>query len=958
MFLKKKSQVTIFLIIAVIIIILFLFLINTNKFNKENTLETAKTNSNLEGNDKLLLIKQNIDSCFKRQLRRATIIAGLRGGYIYNSNEYYAPGILLKNSYPNELLGNLKLNTNFLNGNVLMFSQVEPYTPRINSNYIIDNGTINTTIYPKSIKEEFETFILNEFLTCINLESYKDLGYNISYIKFSGKIKEIKEEENKILFNDLAGEEGDKIQVIFEEKTLIGNLTKTLDSNNLTEVVFKDKILRGLSSNEDFLKLKGLNLNTSISVKVNFEDEKITSKINFPIKISKGDNSIKYTSASEELNVRFKQLLMVIDKLLYAKYINKSLSLENQSHLNSIIDSDYLLKKFNFKRLKIYKTRLNDSKEEKEFVYSIIDNDSKILGSPFIFNFGYENSAPKIDLKKLGLDVLDDYSVLIIVSKNHPITFDLKNITSDKQVIDNYLSHYIAYNYDGPDCKFSINSDGIINFNGYQQKRYSFDISVTDNEATRTRTFVIVTGFPDNTNNSAATDCFSFKNYEIPGIFPIQNEYRNKLFNFINSQNKNIVYGYSLYLNPNNGYILDGIPTIRKSELFFSKTCAFNSKIFKSYYTITNLNTNTIIKSNIEITNDEGKINLSNYNFPVKVEVEVKDSQGNAMTDPFETIIYPANCLGPESISSTNPTYLKLGGDNSCCNMGVLENSIINNKPKSFIGSNSNLYSSSDNHYALNTKMYFCYMPNKDNKKYFNFEENSIWDELGPRATNLFSGSINAKCQGKYPTSTLNINEIKNLGGRTVNLPQTSHLSENGVYVPREIPVSLTIKNSTSTCEFCYINKTLTQILLDNKWELFGGLISENTGSITYQGIVYPLAGISPYEKIPTEPDYYFLAENKWYGLVSNATPGTSPSWSLLSNGFGKNNPKEKLFLHVSKPYCNVGTTNYGPSLTGYGHFKKKEDLSQCKDWYVKSFTNSMVTFDYQTGTSPPYTCP
>jgi len=540
-FLKlKKSQISIFIIIALMIIFLISFLIVSNNDSKKQNIQDSNIDNNLNNNPSLLPLKDTIDNCLKLELKKATIISGYRGGFIYdtsnsNNHEYYISGINLPRNldYNFNLLQNFDLNKNYLSKNVLVYSQKSLYVPRLDSDYIINRGQVNQNIiYSKSIKDDYKNFIFFNILKCLNFDNYKNKGVNINYDNFIGKINTINFNSNYILVNNLDGDIGDIVKVNLGDKIYYGTISSVKNINNLTKITFPQNTLNDISSNNDFYKQYAINTKTKSKINITFEDEKIVAKLYFPINVkNKNSNKLeKYSSSSVSIDIRFKELLLLSNILLNKKNENRSTDLSKINTINRIITNNSALNKFNFSSLKFIKTPINNSAEHKVFVYSIIDDKSKILGNPFIFNFGYENHAPRINLTNLGSNILEENSILIFVSKNQQANIDLKPLTSDKETFDNWVSFYHPFTYSGPDAKFSVTSDGKVSFTGYQERRYSFPITVDDRESSRTRNFVFITGFPDNTNNRAAKSCLIYTSNGIDSIFPVEYDYKNKIF--------------------------------------------------------------------------------------------------------------------------------------------------------------------------------------------------------------------------------------------------------------------------------------------------------------------------------------------------------------------------------------------------------------------------------------------
>jgi len=164
----NKSQLAIFILIILMIIILFVFLISTNFDNKIEKIDSNKNKLTQDMDSKILSIKDTVDFCLKKELRTAAILSGSRGGYIFSrENEFYFPGV---NYYNYSFLRNQEINSNDIYQRVLIYKNLNrTYFPEL------DNITSGSA-YNHTIKEDFERYILDGFLTCLNLDEIKLRG--------------------------------------------------------------------------------------------------------------------------------------------------------------------------------------------------------------------------------------------------------------------------------------------------------------------------------------------------------------------------------------------------------------------------------------------------------------------------------------------------------------------------------------------------------------------------------------------------------------------------------------------------------------------------------------------------------------------------------------------------------------------------------------------------------------
>ena len=112
---KNSGQIGIFVVLAIILIILFIFLISMKSSDQIDDIE--QSNSEIENyQGELFPFKTSIDNCLETQLKNGLIIAGLRGGLIYQDGEKYiqSNGV---DTYDVNFLRNFNLNLNYLQKN-------------------------------------------------------------------------------------------------------------------------------------------------------------------------------------------------------------------------------------------------------------------------------------------------------------------------------------------------------------------------------------------------------------------------------------------------------------------------------------------------------------------------------------------------------------------------------------------------------------------------------------------------------------------------------------------------------------------------------------------------------------------------------------------------------------------------------------------------------------------------
>lgn len=712
---NKRSQITIFIILGLIVLFLLLFLISTSFSQKED--DVLKTKENLIDPDlKIIPLKENVDYCLERELRRTLMIAGIRGGFIYDRGEYYFPTGFVK-EYGQELLSNMEINLNAMK--TLVHFHEDIYTPGLN---------YTTALYSHTIENDFEEFMLEEFMDCISLDDYEDQGYEIIYEDYQGEIQFLNNDLMKV--DDMDAEIGDKVRITLSNYHYFGDVV-AFDDQNFTVVQFPPDTFKGVTIPQEFDEIPVVNFNNSVSLDVIFKEEEVAVDLFFPIKIKKDGDITSYQNAYNSVNVRFVKLLELSNSLLVEKKLNRQYDFFSKTDLNKALINPYL-KNTDLENLDFKKTVYNDTDENKKFIYEFVDHDSKIYGKPFIFRFGYENNAPEIDLTKLGSTYISD-DIMVLTSVNNRVTLSLLDATHDSEGVDPIKRHFIEYTYNGPDAYFRVSPQGTVEFEAYQQKRYNFEITTTDHEAKRTRTYQFIAGYGDNSNNSNAYECFYFENDGAPGLFPVDDDYK-RLKKYTDSSGKSQVFGYQIYR--------PGV--VPKTRMKFS--CNY----FGS-------NANEIIK----INGNPVTVGADGYfEIPMTPSVQtitvdlISTADGSVIGNQYEVKVYPAMCLGPKPISILDQQAmyngLDLGGEATCCDTRIIDNSINAKSPGVFVGAQSNILNAV---YAANKPMYFCFDDTNGRIPGYNWDfvsrvtSGSLDEETG----SLFQGTLRARCRGNYP---------------------------------------------------------------------------------------------------------------------------------------------------------------------------------------------------------------
>ncbi len=873
----KKGQISIFIIIGIIILLLFVFLISGNFGSKKKNL--AEEPGKDDDLTKLNPLNTNIDFCLEKQLKRALIIAGIRGGFLYKKDEYYLPtGPTV--TYNQDFLSNMNINVNSMKTMVHLYKDV--YSPI----YALNK---TNEYYNQTIVDNFESYVLDEFLECLNLKDYEEQGYEIIMEDYIGEIQVIDPSTSIIKATDVDGLVGDTFKITLAEESYYGKLTQIIDETYFIQ--FESSVFNGKYIPTDLSQVNVINMNKSVNVEITFKDEEVTAELNFPAKIKRDDYTSSIENSIATVRVRFIKLLELSQLILFEKRDNRSIDLTNPKHIEKIFAQNSYFRNTNLNNITIVKTIYNDTPENKKFIYSLIDYDSMITGNPYEFRFGYHNDAPIVDLGLLESNEFLDEGILFVVAENQRVEFNLLNITHDYQGIDPFLRHFEEYEYYGGDAYFHIYPNGKLIFEGYQQKSYSFDITVTDFEAERTHTFIFIVGFPSNEDNQDAINCFDFENFEVPGLFPIENKFKN-LYEYYDGT-QNVIYGYQLYISPA-VYSPDELP--RESELKF--TC--------NYYDTA---------SEVEVTINGIPHEISENNIvkiPQKAimqEVVVSMTRGgNPLGEPYKIKIYPATCLGPHPVDEASQRALYgtyAGGELSCCDTEPIVESIENDNPQEFTTFGAPLLSGD---MALDVELYLCYTPGSQETYFssepaFDYIRQSIWS-IDSDISSIFTGNLKARCNGKYPTAiskdTLQpitsgndyistMKKIKLLG---------DEIDANGK--------ALRLKKikSARECEFCMLDTYAPIQILDNNNIMFvSGIVDSNPNPL-----------VMPIPNLPEFEEAYIFCSSDWYGSSQSEI-----DWQ--SNAFGK---WVKEDSYRSQGYCTLGSNtceryNKTPSNTIYG---------------------------------------
>ncbi len=843
----RKSQISIFIVIALIIIfsVSFLFFADFEDRkiqNKEGVEKAISQKQDL----KLFPVKDRVDFCLSHSLKRALILSGIRGGFIYDEGENYTKGTV--ESYDTQFLELFNFSINNFYERSLIHSDYIVYSPFV----ALDSESIKYGTH--RVDKDIEKFMMENFMECVDLSEYEEKGYDVLFLDSVGKVIDKSDlASGKIIVSGFDADVGDYVG-FSENESVVGEITKVTDSG--FEVEFKEDVSSGLG------KLLGasnlpqvINLNKSISSKVYFQDkEKVTAQLNFPIRIMKEDFVTSYPGGYVDVPIRFSELLRISRFLLNKKVANRSLDLTDAGDLGEVSSSiKFADSGFKLKRVELVNEENVDS--YKSYIYSIEDEYSKILNRPFVLNFGYVNHAPLVDASDESI-IVEGNDIVFYVVENENLELELTEYFYDPEFIDNYNFYFEGKVVNANNYNFELSSGGSVNFKSTSRGRFEVPIVVTDGEAKREYDLVFTTGLSDNENNGDAKGCFVFEN-EDKDNFPIDFEFQDKIFEKVNSEEYHEVYGFSLN---------SGSGSVRLKE-----SCLFDEDRYTAVW-----------KENGKVVSVSGnEYTFSGLTDFTQITVEVVNSNnpgaGSVIT-PYRFNIVPAGCLGPGNEFSYflgDDIETVIGGVGTCCDLKKVRDYDISTK-----SAVENIFNGEK---AIDAEVYACLFDTD-----FDYINNILWDEYGTDITSLFKGRLTATCKGTFPEVENNIDSVTTSGTKDI---------ETFVLGSGE-SVELSLHAEAGKCKFCDLENIFTY---DLELEAFPGVkfmlgfVDLNSGAG-----VYPMPPIISEEDddgniIYSEPTPLFLCEDFW-------TASTFEDFRELLDWPVVDEPSD---VYASKSYCS-----------------------------------------------------
>lgn len=899
---SQKSQISIFVLISFIILFLLIFLIFSNFESNRNEVEDGKIKINSEGDDRISFVKERVDFCVDRSLKRATITSGLRGGFIYNEGEYYFGGVIPEDTYTKKLFSNLDLNWNSLQSRVLVHSQTETYSPPLED--------YSNSIYSHSIKEDFERFITYEFLRCLSFEDYENL-YDFEYNDFSGDVLLSSSDllDGNVLIENLDANIGDRVELDYFEGFIQGEIVDETDYYYVAKFDPISLLVLNTIDPQSLSNLSVINLNNKFKINVTFNIQDISAEVFYPVRVSNQDFSTSYENSKVTLNVRYLALLKELSKKIvnYKYNNNKSVNYLDGSMIEKVLSSSDYFRTVGFDNLEFRTRYILDDEDHKQYVYSIIDDDSMILGRPFVFNFGYENIAPYINFTSLDLGFDVDYSegaIVMVASKNVPITYDLWNESFDEQIIDNWKFYFVEQHLHGSDADFDLTQEGMLTFKAKREKLYTYQIQITDGDAVRSYNMIFITGFPDNTNNQAFSSCIEFDNFA-DSLFPIVSPFDNLFLD--SSTEYNRFYAYQLYSS------VPGID-IRPSNLTLRRFCSVPIHSFPVKLKISNID-GSLISDEVKYFDTRGDLDFEvpSTDYPVRVSIEIVNSADSSMVEPFVVDVYPAQCLGPYPLDIQG-----ISGDLSCCNLVDVLESNIAGTPHAFL---DNVL---DSGVVLDEDLYLGIDFTSSS---FDYTNNILWEVFGNGISSLYTTHIKAECGGVYPVFYKN---LKPFEGHDLIRPLEGFIFSNSYVVDPNIDTLKAdyVGAQADVCEFGYVNNASMRFYTQNGLDFNAGFVNMNLNPGDAQIITVPTTG--------SYSEVLVLADDTLY--VGDGNSG----WFTSNFGQGI-----KSNIYLSKSYCDGGASTFSPKpLSPPGIFRTDTNLGECKDKFYTYSIDEFTTID------------
>lgn len=758
---SSKAQMSIFLLLMVFIIIIFVFLISLNINNEEEGINQGEEILTKDS-QVYSTLQEELDFCLLKSLRKATVIGGYLGGYIYADHpntgdfEFYSPSVYLSEYYDGTFLNDLEISQNYLQSNTLFYYTTIPHIPLFNSSlkYSLPSGP--QILFNRSIESDFEKYVKDEIQNCLDFEKYELQGFNLNFYDYTGEYVGPKVGSPVIAkFKNMDARVGDTVSMFLGARTYNGEVIQIEDDT--IEVEFNQALFPLPSGVEP----NGItNLDLGIFVDVIFFEEEIRAEIDFPVNVlnQNVEQSFSSISSSATLDNRFSRLKSMMDTLIYEKQVNKSLDYFLEDDVAaSLQKNSYFRSLNNPEDITVIKTPIENENDYKQFVYSIVDSSYKIQGKSFVFNAAYKNDAPYLDLSTPSLGcsniVQSSYDVYtndtnicyIFIAEQSAQTYsvDLLDAVVDKQIIDNYQIAFEPRFEDSSSSYFKLTSDGSMEYRGSTGAK-TYEVVVGDREAKREYLFSFVVGLPNNEDNQDTQTCVILDNsMQVFPKHPINSQYLNHLFVGEDSSGKVLPYGYVLNHSQS------------RAKVTLNPSCFQNGVNLGAEFEITNAAGNQVYYS--DSLSLDSQVEIPSGSPYYLVESNVLSNQGDRLlNEPFKMVVYSLGCLGPGTS--------QLGYNNdiefeNCCDTSML--SQHSQRTQHPYPVSSSLMKTGQT--IFDDTLYFGYV--LGSSFVTDASQSSVWEKdpvLQEKISSVFQGNMKVTCGSKYPRWVDNVDEITN----------------------------------------------------------------------------------------------------------------------------------------------------------------------------------------------------
>jgi hypothetical protein len=371
--------------------------------------------------------------------------------------------------------------------------------PQYDKNLEIKIEGVDKTIYSHSIEEDFKRFILSNLHTCLNFEDLQE-EYIITQNIFFGTLVGFDSTRRLLESTPFDAKLGDIISFTIDGKIYFGSVIP----RNPGENVFAQLTENPFTSQTRFEDIIVINLNNSVELDVIFEDDKVSTKLTYPIILEQNNKKVYFKDTIINVQNRMKKIMELGNFLMSEKVFDRDLDYESEISLAEVLNFNPFYKDLDSTELDFQISVANDELDFKLKTISIIDNRYKLFSNPYVVNFGYENSAPVLKLELGSYDHLNlinpnsGYFTTVIDERS---SINLRDFLTDNQLFDNFDSYFVEQLISNNQYRFDLDRDGLLDFRAYEEGTYSFEIQVTDGEAINIYSFTFDAGLPGEFNS-------------------------------------------------------------------------------------------------------------------------------------------------------------------------------------------------------------------------------------------------------------------------------------------------------------------------------------------------------------------------------------------------------------------------------------------------------------------------